>query len=324
MTIRAVVGGNGEGKTLFAVRFLAYPALRSGVAVVSNMTLIHPGAIKLGSWTDIPRIGVHWAENPDQWGPGRDDLAWAPDDVRWGTSDAGPRYGITDDGERFLWSITGNRPALFLLDEITACLPSRSAMSLPAELQRVLNQLRKHDVELVWTAPNWARADVLLREVTQMVTVCKGRYPDRFEREDGKRRCFGLLAPRARKDPRTGKPCRWALPAYDQDGSIRRPPMRWPVNRVFRFVTYDASTFDEFTFAQAKKIKPLGRKWWVRTRDKTGAVNLYRTGQPVGLLDHLDDTGVCVSCGGTRRRKSCSCGEGPVRGRSRKPAGAAL
>lgn len=69
------------------------------------------------------------------------------------------------------------RDCVVLLDEITAVLPARAAMSLPPELARVLQQLRKRGVVVVWTAPAWARADVLLREVTQRVVACTSMLP---------------------------------------------------------------------------------------------------------------------------------------------------
>jgi hypothetical protein len=71
------------------------------------------------------------------------------------------------------------RGATLIIDEVTAALPSRQSQSLPAELARVLNQLRKVDVEVAWTGPTWARADKMLREVTGLVTVCRGYFPER-------------------------------------------------------------------------------------------------------------------------------------------------
>lgn len=61
-----------------------------------------------------------------------------------------------------------------LLDEVTGVASSRASASLPAELQNLFVQLRRRDVVLRYTTPNWARTEVILREVTQSVTVCKG------------------------------------------------------------------------------------------------------------------------------------------------------
>lgn len=56
-----------------------------------------------------------------------------------------------------------------LLDEITAIYPSRGFGGLPNDVAIKLNQLRKPDLKVSWTAPNWQRADVILREVTEQV-----------------------------------------------------------------------------------------------------------------------------------------------------------
>jgi hypothetical protein len=153
-------------------------------------------------------------------------------------------------------------PMVVFLDEITSALPSRQAMSLPPQLARLFNQLRKVNVQLVWTAPNWARADKLLREVTGLVTVCRGLLPER-----------------------------------GGDG--------WGANRLFRFKTYAAEDFDEFTLAKTVKLRAVHRRWYWRPRHR--AHELYRTMEPVQLLDHVDDYGVCINCGGTRARARCSC-----------------
>lgn len=63
------------------------------------------------------------------------------------------------------------------LDEVTGVASARSYASLPSQLLQLFVQLRKRDVTLSWTTPNYARADVVLREVTRTVTVCKGYLP---------------------------------------------------------------------------------------------------------------------------------------------------
>ena len=66
-----------------------------------------------------------------------------------------------------------------LLDEVTGAASSRSYQSLPPQLIQLFLQLRKVDVQLRYTTPNWSRTDVVLREVTQSVTVCKGFFWER-------------------------------------------------------------------------------------------------------------------------------------------------
>lgn len=172
-----------------------------------------------------------------------------------------------------------------ILDEITAVLPSRQSMSLPPQLARVLNQLRKADVQLAWTAPDWRRADTILREVTQAVTTCVGTVPDRFQRRPDQR---------------------WLPRAIRDDAGARQPwESGWKPNRFFTWTTFDAVSFEEFSQAQAKQLKParLQRYW----RSKHLAHLCYDTSEPVDLLDHLDDIGTCVSCGGHRSRPKCKC-----------------
>lgn len=264
MTIRAFVGPNGGGKSLGMTAKMALPALRDGQVVVSNYRL-HPERLgfaawqwmPLESWRQIPRLGVQHSKMP------------------------GP-------------SLTRGRPACLLLDEITAVLPSRGYASVPAELLRVLNQLRKPQLTVGWTAPAWSRADVVLREVTKLVTLCRGRMPDPWVRGTD------------------GKPLR--------DASGKKVPERgaWPVNRLFTFATYDATTFEEFSLdqAQGQRLRPIavqrywrpsGRSWPSAGKEMVGAHLLYDSLESVGLLDHVE-AGECVGCGGKVRTRYCECG----------------
>lgn len=67
------------------------------------------------------------------------------------------------------------------MDEIAGVAHSRDNSSLPHNIMNLLQQLRKGEVRVVWTAPHWSRADKLIREVTQFITVCEGSYADRGE-----------------------------------------------------------------------------------------------------------------------------------------------
>jgi len=60
-----------------------------------------------------------------------------------------------------------------LLDEIASIASSRESTALPAPVVNVLQQLRKRDVIVRWTAPAYARADKVLRETSQAVTICR-------------------------------------------------------------------------------------------------------------------------------------------------------
>lgn len=186
------------------------------------------------------------------------------------------------------------RSCVLILDEITSVFPSRQHAALPAQLQRRLNQLRKVDVRTVWTAPNWQRADVILRECTQAVTVCRGRWADPFVRDRGR-------------------------VVRDERGRRVRRDSLWPSNRLFRFKTYDAVDFENFTSQKIASLKPLRSRWYLRTRHDH--CEMYDTQEGVDLMSHLDDFGACVVCGGARARAKCSCKGIPAEGAPRPQPG---
>lgn len=160
------------------------------------------------------------------------------------------------------------------LDEISSAFGARESAKMPFQVAARLQQLRKHRVRVGWTAPSWKRADVVLREVSTTVTECRGRF---------------------------GKVNR------DAGGD------EWVENRLFRFSTFDCGDFEEFSLQDAtaqrrggkRSLKPLDARWYWRTRHE--AHLLYDTHEPVQLLDHLDEYGTCVECGGSRRRPTCRC-----------------
>jgi hypothetical protein len=269
--IAAFVGTNGGGKSLAAVEQYVIPSVAEGRVIVSNMRLEVPDFRLLRSWKELIRVGVH-----TEFG------------VPCRIGARGQRLTIRDaawNEDLPLYSVTLNRPVLVVLDEITAVLPSRSYSSMPTQLQRVLNQLRKQETTLVWTAPNWARCDVLLREVTKEVTVCRGYLRDRYQRIEER-----ALFPK---------------PLLDDDGCKVRTTGSWAPRRLFRWTTYDAVDFEDFTADDQQRIKPLGTRWY--WRPAYPAQFLYNTTEAVQLLDHLDDTGTCIVCSGRRTQQKCSC-----------------
>jgi hypothetical protein len=281
-SIRAFVGANGGGKTLAMVEGMVLPAWADGVRVVGNMRL-YPAvagfdkalAMEIYSWRDIVRVGVR---NDRDGRALRERPSGGPVD-----EDQAVAEGLAPS-ELPLWSITDNESCVLVVDEISAMLPSRQSMSLPAQLGRELNQLRKSDVEVGWTAPNWSRCDSFLREVTQEVTVCKGSWPDKWLRDEQNKIVRDIHGEK-----------------------VRYPKRGWEPNRLFRFATFDARDFDEFSYSTVKDVVPKRRaRYW---RPKHVAQYCYDTLQPVGMLDHLDDVGQCVVCGGSRSRPKCSCGD---------------
>lgn len=98
--------------------------------------------------------------------------------------------GVMPDNVELLtdWSqILDARHADILLDEVSAICSSRDTLALPPQIATLLQQLRKHDLRLRWTAPNWQRADRILRETTKTVTICRGMFPRRDPNSDWRR-----------------------------------------------------------------------------------------------------------------------------------------
>jgi hypothetical protein len=88
---------------------------------------------------------------------------------------------------------------------------------MPAAVERLLQKLRHADMTLCWTAPAWARADLILRETTQAVTVCEGSRREKTE----------------------------------HDGRL------WLRNRQFEFTTFDAITYTDWTEGKQDKARRL-------------------------------------------------------------------
>jgi len=74
-------------------------------------------------------------------------------------------------GPDALLSLATAENGAVLLDEVTTLLSSRGTVDLPPEVVDTIVQLRKRNVELLWTTPTPARCDIVLREVTQVLVV---------------------------------------------------------------------------------------------------------------------------------------------------------
>lgn len=169
-----------------------------------------------------------------------------------------------------------------IMDEVTGVASSRESAGMPAAVANHLMQLRRRDVALRWTAPNWRRADTLIREVSRGITTCVGLVPE-------------------------------SAPVLE-DGSDRL----WRSRRLFVWRSYDAKNFDEWSTAKERssskshRIRPVARQavW----RPGLLAAECYDTFDQVLTLGVVSDAGLCMDCGGRRRAKSCSCsGEDVVR-----------
>lgn len=154
-----------------------------------------------------------------------------------------------------------------LMDEIVGIANSRDASRLPSQVQNILVQLRRRDITLSWSAPNWARADKIIREVTQAVTECRGFYPARAER--------------------------------DAAGDIRL----WAPKRVFKWRTFDTSEFEEWTAGKRDKIDPIASNWF--RGPGSDAFAAYDTLDAVSMVNFTDPDGLCPYCDKRKRVEYC-------------------
>lgn len=161
------------------------------------------------------------------------------------------------------------------MDEIAGVANSREAGKMPAPVQNALLQQRRRDNTVIWTAPSWARADKILREVTQAVTECRGFYP--------------------------GKPS----PAADTGSGVRL----WAPRRVFKFRTYDTVEFEDWTAGKRDKLEPITAQWFKGVGSR--AFDYYDTMDAVSMVSG-GDPDVCLHCGLKVRTQFCK-GHAPVR-----------
>lgn len=159
-----------------------------------------------------------------------------------------------------------------LMDEVTGVASSRESSGMPAAVANLLVQLRRRDVVLRWTAPSWARADKIIRECSQAVTACLGYMP----------------VPDA------------------EDGTDRQ----WRRRRLFRWRTFDAGDFEEWTVGKAEDLRPWCREWYWGPGSPAFAA--YDTLDAVLSIGHVLETGRCATCGGRRSLPACACPDRPT------------
>lgn len=155
-----------------------------------------------------------------------------------------------------------------LMDEIVGIANSRDAARLPAPVQNVLVQLRRRDITLSWSAPSWARADKVIREVTQAVTECRGFYPSRQATEEESTSGVRLWAPR----------------------------------RVFKWRTFDTVEFEDWTAGKRDKLDPLASQWFKGPGSR--AFSAYDTLDAVSMVAG-GDADQCEYCGKKKRAELC-------------------
>lgn len=236
--IRAYVGANGHGKSLAMVNDVL-PSLMAGRKVLSNVRILD-------------------FENPR---PCDDPACTSPNHETHMA--AHPLYIPLLDYSQLLEA----RGVDVLLDEVTGIASSRESSALPVQVVNLLVQLRRRDVTLSWTAPAWARADKVLREVSQVVVHCRGYSPKTRQTGDGTR--------------------------------------VWRDRRLFWWRAYDAVAFEDFTIGKRQKLRPSPvQLFW---RPGSLAMSAYDTLDDVSALGWAMESGLCIACGGRRSVPKCSC-----------------
>lgn len=197
-----------------------------------------------------------------------------------------------------------------LLDEAQGVVNSRESQSMPVQMQTMLCQLRKRDVCLRLTAPNFARIDKLVREVCQAVTVCRGYMPtpEGTLRREADRCEACAIAVELRRLAR-------GLDDEDQGDDVDGEPAAcpkhvgrlWSMKRLFWWRTYDALEWEQFSLQQIEDVKPLATAWY--WRPGRIAEKAYDTLGQIEPMDHLSEAGLCAHCGGKRQHRRCSCVE---------------
>lgn len=139
--IHAYVGPNGGGKSA-AMVFDTLPSLDAGRPVLSTVQLLVPASV-----------------------------------ATLGGDRSHPLCELLTDFRQFL----GFRFGDVLLDEVTGVASSRESQGLPVQIANRFVQLRRDDVALRFTSPNYARADVILRECCQAVTYCRSYLPKKVD-----------------------------------------------------------------------------------------------------------------------------------------------
>lgn len=283
--IHAYVGPNGTGKS----SVLAYDTITSlewGRPVLSTVRLLdyrNPRDCEGGAFCDDPagheRVGTRIELLPvDPNDPDGPSIAVRVPSGRTAVHQAAhPLYTKWTNYQQLLEL----RDADCVADEVTGIASSRDSMSgMPTQVANLLVQLRRRNVVLRWSAPSWGRADKIIREVTQAVTLTSARMP--------------------RKAP---------TPAGEA-------PRLWYERRLFIAKTYSGEQFDEFDAHRAVDIKPMVRQ--ILWGPGSEMFRVFDTYEPVSSLGWAQESGLCGHCGGHRPRRSCSCDDRPVRAARRR------
>ena len=292
--VHAFCGPNGTGKSAVMV-YDTMTSLDWGRPVLSTVRLLdytRPRPCPGGAFCDDPEGHVREVVTTQLVPLQEDDPDAGMRAVRVPTGQtevhraAHPLYVRFTDYQQLL----DLRDADCLMDEVTGVASSRDSMSgMPTQVANLLVQLRRRNVVLRWSAPSFKRADKIIREVSQAVTLTEAR--------------MGKKAP-----ARPGE-----------------PPRLWKERRYFIARTFAGEQFNDEGVITDPDARPVvtQRLWG----PGSGMFDAYDTYDPVSALGWAQESGLCGHCGGHRSRRKCGCDDhkehgkaGGVRPKAQPPA----
>lgn len=287
--IHIYAGPNGSGKSFLAA-YDTIPSLDYGRPVLSTMRLLdyrNPRPCPGGLHCDDPdghyrlRRRVELVDDGDGSPPRVEFVTDVTDEIH---PAAHPYYVPFTSYQQLLdW-----RDGDVIMDEVAGVASSRESSSMPSAVALHLQQLRRRNVSLRVTAPSVARADVIIRECAQAVTITWGHFGKRHQPNDGE------------------------------------APRLWRENRLIVARTYDATLISDWESEDVYTVDPIIKQFlW---GPNAQARSVYDTYDSVLALGFAGESGACLTCGGRRRMSQCSCADhgGTVeRGRERKAGGRA-
>lgn len=261
MAIRAYVGPNGSFKSATAVKDLL-PTLRGITWHCEEPSHLHNDPI-------YDNFGEAIGCGPNAVHDGYRIVLSTVLITDAGTGEPHPLYVRLKEW----WQFMAAEHADILMDEVTGIANSRDSMSLPRPVQVKLDQLRKLDDTLSFTAPSFQRADSTLRTTAQGIVDCRGYMSEKR----------GDVAVSA-----------------------------WRRKRLARTRTFAASDMEEFTVGAGRqdrqkqhRLKAEIVQWWWGPGSEVFLS--YSSKGAVARLGQVSDSGVCIDCGGSRTRPRCTC-----------------
>lgn len=194
---------------------------------------------------------------------------WQDKRGEWHRGDQHPGFELLTDWAQLLDA----EHCDVLMDEIVGIASARESQGMPVQVANLLTQLRRRDITLRWTAPAWARADKIIRECSQAVTDCRGYWSDT----------------RSQKE------------AAEAGNEVRQ----WAPRRLFRWRTFSAVDFEDFTSGKRERLSPEVRQWKRGPGSRMFAA--YDTLDAVARVGEVLDGGRCAHCGGRRPVPVCKC-----------------